>query len=165
MTGPTHRPAVFSRNLSLAYGALLVVACAVGSEWALLTALAGLAALGLGLGLGTGLLVSFGFALFGLAAVLREAGDGSVEGILLVVLLAALAWDAGQRAIDLGDQLGREAGTRRLEYLRAGNSALVGATATAVGYGVFSIAGESGQFTDAVVLLVIATGGTLWATR
>jgi hypothetical protein len=72
------------------------------------------------------------------AAFVAVLAAGLFQLVTLRTLLAAgvgtvVAWDAGERAINVGDQLGRLASTRRLEAVRAGGSLLVGAVAVGLG--------------------------------
>lgn len=165
MSRPQYGPTRVSRILSLAYAALLVLACVPGLGWELWSAGFGLVALGVGTSLGSRRWVSLGFGGFALAAALLEHGGGPIELVLLVVLLAILSWDAGQRAVDVGRQMGRAASTARVEFLHGGSSALVGVAATAVAYSIYSVAGGRRTMATGALLLVIATGFALWTTR
>ena len=94
------------------------------------------------------------------------AGIGGGRALHLLVSLVGLviAWDVSEHAISVGEQLGREAPTRRLELVHAAESSLVGAGGAAVGYGVFRVAGGNQPASSLVILLL---GGVLitWALR
>lgn len=80
------------------------------------------------------------------------SGAGS-EALLVCAVGAAVAWDAGDFAVEVGRQLGRDAPTRRLELVHAGFSLLVGTLAAGVGYGVYAAA-TGGQPLAALVFLL-----------
>jgi hypothetical protein len=69
--------------------------------------------------LGTGLVFVAGL----LSVLLNEAGFGA---LLVVVVLAVIAWDAGETAINVGRQLGREASAWRIQMVHVGATGLVG---------------------------------------
>ncbi|WP_255197382.1 DUF7519 family protein [Halorarius litoreus] len=79
---------------------------------------------------------------------------------LLVISAAAtvLAWDVGDNALSVGEQLGRRARTERLELVHAAASLAVAVVGAAFVYGVFRVAG-GGQPLLAVFLLLF--GATL----
>lgn len=84
-------------------------------------------------GSGSRTLVKLGTA----GAFLSVLGAGLFNVVPTRTLLVAtagtvVAWDAGDRAISLGEQLGRLAQTRRLEAVRTGSTLLVGAVAVAL---------------------------------
>jgi hypothetical protein len=88
-------------------------------------------------------------------AALAAGVNGAPPAILLgAVLAAVLAYDFGGTAVDLGEQLGRESDTRRLELLRLATSSLAGVVAATTSYLVYLV-GASGQPLSAVVLLLI----------
>ena len=77
----------------------------------------------------------------------------------LVVLVGAggavVAWDLLDNAISLGEQLGREADTRRTEVVHAGGSVAVALGVAAGSYGLYSVAG-GGKPLSALVFLLVA---------
>jgi len=126
---------------------------AVGAALVVLTA-----ALGERRGVDLGALVLFG-------AVLLAGTGGARAGPLLAAMVATVvAWDAGDTAVSLGEQLGAEARTRRAALTRTGVSALVGAGGAAVGYGVFRLAG-GGRPASALVVLLLGSVLITWALR
>ena len=60
------------------------------------------------------------------AGLFRLVAPGT---LLIATAGVVVVWDAGDRAISLGEQLGRVARTRRLEAVRAGGTLLVGGVA------------------------------------
>lgn len=147
-------PARFS-----ATGALLAAAVAVGA-----TALASLPAAALG-GLGT-LLVAGGVVFGARRAVTLGAvglfGGAAVAGIfgaapgptLVAATAAVVAWDLGGNAVSVGEQLGREAPTRRGELAHAAAGTAVAAATAGFGYVLYRLA-AGGQPVGALVFLLV----------
>ena len=76
-------------------------------------------------------------------------------------VLTVLAWDAGENAVGLGDQLGRRASTYRVEAVHLGGTALVGAVAVAGGRFVTDVGSPGlplGAFLALVTALVLLAG-------
>lgn len=78
---------------------------------------------------------------------------------LLVIAAGAtvLAWDVGDNALGVGEQLGRNARTDRLELVHAAASLAVAVVGSAVAYGVFRLAGGGRPVLAVVLLLLGAT--------
>lgn len=155
MTEIARRPTVASSVAAAV--AVLVAVLAAGSQAA--SAL-GFAAVGglvfaVGLALGRHRAVDVGalVVLFGIVAGGLEAT--AVEPMIVAAVALVVAWDLANGAIALGNQLGREAETRRLEAVRASSSLLVGLLSGTVGYAAY-VFGGSGQPVAAVALLVVA---------
>lgn len=165
LSRPVDRPTVTSRNLSLAYCLVLLLVAAAGSGWALGSAVAGVGSIGIGFFRCARRWVSVGLWWFVTSALFLALEPGPVEPVVLVTLLGVLAWDAGQRAIETGVQLGREGSTARLERVHAGSSAVVGVGVASIGYSAYVVSGRGLLFPTAAVLLVGVAGFTLWATR
>jgi hypothetical protein len=105
-----------------------------------------------------GALVMFG-------GVLLAGVGGGFPGPLLVALVGTVvAWDAAEHAISVGEQLGRDARTRRVVVVHVAESSLVGAGGAAVGYGVYRLAG-GGQPASALVALLLGAVVITWALR
>lgn len=114
----------------------------------LLAGIAGVVVLGVGLtgafrgrertfvSVGTGLLLVGAF----LSGILYGASAG---GILTATAAAVIAWDLGEQAINLGEQVGREARTLRVELTHATGTVLVAAGAVALALAVRAV-GVSG---------------------
>jgi len=97
------------------------------------------------------------------AGVLVAGVEGAPTHLVLGgVVAGVLAWDVGQNAIELGEQLGREAGTARTELLHAGASAAVGLATAGLGYGVYLV-GVGGRPVAAVALLLFAAAALVAA--
>lgn len=74
--------------------------------------------------------------------------------VLLGGAAAMLAWDVGERALTLGEQLGRAGATRRLRVARTGSSATVGALGVGTGYAVLTVGAGSIPLLALVALLL-----------
>lgn len=151
----TRAPTYLSSGLSLSAALVAAAAMAVQSEIALLLCLVGIVALGAGLVAGIQPFVTVGA--FGLVGGTIAGGVAGAPPLatLVAVTAAVLAWDLGGTAIVLGEQLGREAPTARLELLHAAGSGLVGIATIAAGFLVYETA-TGGQPVSGVFGLVLA---------
>lgn len=99
-------------------------------------------------------LVTAGTALI----LVSAAGSGVVLGAGSLALLASVvativAWDVGEQAIDLGEQVGRQAGTRSVELVHGVGGAAVGAVAVGLAVGIEVIAVTGAPLAGLVALL------------
>jgi hypothetical protein len=147
-------PAVVSTALAVGAGVLSVLASALGSVVGAIPGAAGLAVLGVGLVRGSRAAVTGGSGLLFAGVLLAGASGASPEPLLVGTLGAILAWDIGENGIGLGAQLGRAADTRRLEFVHAASSLVVGAVTAGLGYGVY-LGATSGQPLTALVFLLV----------
>lgn len=148
-------PARLSRWISFVAALVALVSSGLYSWPALATGTLGLGLLGVGLARGSTTGVTVGaFGLF-VGAILAGAQGAPVVPALIGVTFAVLAWDLGGSAISIGDQLGRDADTVRLEAVHMTGSTAVGAVTAGVGFGLYQ-AGNGGQPVAALVFLVIA---------
>lgn len=153
MTVVDRRPARIGRWLSGFAGVLAVVTSGFYSWSALAVGGVGLVVLWAGLLRGTRSAVTTGsFGLF-VAAVAAGTRGAPVPPVLGSVVLTVVAWDAGGNAIGIGEQLGRDAGTARIEIVHSAATLAVGAVTAGVGYAVYRF-GTGGQPVAAVVFLV-----------
>lgn len=101
-------------------------------------------------------LVKIGTALVVLSALHAGAFRlATLPQVLIAVLLAVVAWDAGENAIGLGDQLGQRAETTALELVHVGGTAAVGGvgvTAALLASDIGTVGGSLG----ALVLLLVS---------
>jgi len=164
VTDLTHRPSVLSASLSTLAASASLVAVALADTNALLVALPGVALVGGGALRGSTRLVSLGgLALTG-GVVLAGLAGGGPEALLLGALGALLAWDVAEHGIGIGEHLGREARTARVELVHAAVTLLIGAVAAGVGYAVYrGIAG--GQPMAALVFLLVGVVAAVAALR
>ncbi|WP_207891180.1 DUF7519 family protein [Natrarchaeobius oligotrophus] len=155
----TRRPTKIAGGVSI--GAIVIATAAVVATSAtgglLAVAGVGLVAVGLfgGRPVGRRRLVDYGSLATFAGVVVAGLEGAAIEPTLLATVAVVVAWDLGGSAIDLGEQLGREADTRRLEVVHAVSSALVGLATVTVGFGTYAVA-AGGQPVGAVVLLLLA---------
>lgn len=106
--------------------------------------------------LGTGVVLA--------GVVLASATAVGPAALVAATLLALLAWDAGRYGITVGEQLGRDAATARLELAHVAASAVVGTAGAAVAYGTFLLV-DGGATNLAVVVLLVGVVLLLSAVR
>lgn len=148
-------PAPLSRRFS-AVAALVAVASGGFYSWfALAFGILGFCLLVAGLVRGSHRPVTLGAVGLAVGALVAGIGGAPVPAVLVSVTAAILAWDAGASAIDIGRQLGREAGTTRLEATHVAASTGVGLATAGVGYGLYR-AGTGERPVVALVLLLVA---------
>jgi hypothetical protein len=147
-------PTRLGASLALLAGLFGVLGTGLGVLAAAAPGLAGLLVLGAGLYRGSRRLVSAGAVVLLLGVLLAGIGGGPPAGLVVGTLGALLAWDYGENAITLGEQLGREADTRRAELVHAAAALGVGAVGSGVVYGVY-LAASGGRPVTALVFLLI----------
>lgn len=115
----------------------------------------GVALLVIGTTRGTHWPVTLGAVLLFASALLAGVWGAPALALLVGTAMSVLAWDTAGTAIDLGEQLGREAATVRVQAAHIGASALVGLVTIGISYGIYrSVAG--GQPLAALVFLLLA---------
>lgn len=140
---------------SLGAGFIAVATSGFFAWTALGVGIVGFALLLVGLIRGSNANVTVGaFGLF-LAGLLAGVWGGPVGLVLVSVTAAVLAWDYGGTAISIGEQLGREADTGRLEIVHMASSGTVGMVTAGIGYGLY-LGGSGGQPVVALVFLILA---------
>lgn len=142
----------------VALGFAATAAADLGQMLVSLPGMAGLLALVLGLaplrGSGSRGLLKLGTA--GVTVSVLAAGlfmSVPLRTLLVCGAATIVAWDAGEHAINVGEQLGRHAETRRLEAAHGAGSLLVGGVAVGAGT-VISGVGSSGLPLPALALLL-----------
>lgn len=126
-------------------------------EW--LAGTLGLLVLGIGV---TGLrrgwerpLVSLGAsALLGYLLLRGVVGEPPMTVLLVTAVATVVAWDVGEQAINIGEQMGVTAETRSAELLHAGGSAGVGAVAIVLAIGGYQVGVEEVPLSGLVLLAV-----------
>jgi len=153
--GVDRSPTRTSGRIAILAGVAGALALGVGSLPALALGAAGVAVLAAGVARGERRWVSTGGAGLFLAALIAGA-DGAPVGLTLFAAgLAVLAWDAGGNAIELGEQVGRDASTRSAELAHLSGTVTVAAVAGGLGYAMFATAG-GGRPVTALFLLSFA---------
>lgn len=155
MSEITRRPTL--RSSAAAGAAALVAVLAAGSQSASALGFGAVGGVVFAAGLATGRhrVVDAGALVLFFGVLAGALVVPTVEATIVATIATVLAWDLAHGAIALGDQLGREAETRRLEAVRATSSLLVGLLSGTVGYAVY-VLGGSGQPVAAVALLLVA---------
>jgi hypothetical protein len=162
------RPAELSRLFGVGAGALAALSVAGFSFTAGAVAVLGLLVVVFGVVRGSHPSVSLGAAAT-IGGVLYAGLAGTPAPVVLFgVGASVVAWDLAGFSIDLGDQLGSEARTRRLEVVHATASVGVATVTAGLGYGVYTTA-TGGQPMAALLLLLLAglfvVAGRLFPTR
>lgn len=154
MSEITRAPTRLSASLAtvLATVSLLAVGTTGGSAFAL--AAGGLPLLGLGAFRGYPRAITLGATLLVAGVIFGGIAGAGPESLLVGVVAAVVAWDVGHYGITLGEQLGREARTSRVETVHLAGSLAVGAVTAGVGYGAFVTAAGGLPVASLVFLLV-----------
>jgi hypothetical protein len=157
-------PAVLSASLSVFAGMVAVVALALGSPTALAVAVPGLLVVGLALLVGSRRALGGGETLLVGAVLLAGVQGAPAESLLVATLATLLSWDVGDNAVEVGEQLGRGADTRRAELVHAAASTAVGVVGAGVAYGAY-LGATGGQPVTALVFLLIGAVALVSALR
>ncbi|QLH82006.1 DUF7519 family protein [Halosimplex pelagicum] len=158
-------PTSVSRGVSIIAAFVAVATSAPFSFMAMPFSFGGLAMVGYGLFVTeTRRWLSIGVAgIF--AGVLISGSYGTAGELLLLSLIGTIvAWDVGENAISLGEQIGSQTRTRRTEVVHASASALVGVLAGGFGYLAYQVS-SSGYPAAALVLLLVGAVVLLWTIR
>ncbi|WP_233274761.1 DUF7519 family protein [Haladaptatus cibarius] len=148
-------PARVSQLLAIIAASVALGASAFFGNVGLVGGSLGLVLVALGVVRGSRRLVTTGS--FALLAGVLSGGLAAAPPELMIpgTMATVLAWDSGEQAINVGEQLGREADTRTLEIMHAAASTVVAISAGGVGYGMYLL-GSGGQPMTALVFLLIA---------
>ncbi|MFC4449117.1 DUF7519 family protein [Halorussus aquaticus] len=143
--------------------ALAVTAAGIAAGTSALTGSAGLAAgaagflvVALGVFWGSRRAVTLGSTALLVAALVGGLALPTPYLLLPGVIAAVLAWDLGEQAITVGDQLGRETDTTQLEATHAAGSTVVAVGAGGLGYGIYLVSAGGKPVTALVFLLLAA---------
>lgn len=151
----TRRPTTIDGGVAAGSAVLAAATAAYGSLPAFGAALVGASLLALGLLYGRRPAVDVAALLLFVGVLAGGFAGDSVEATLVGTVACVIAWDLGQCAIDLGEQLGREADTTRLEVVHVASSVLIGVVTVGAGYALYVVA-VGGQPAAALVLLLLA---------
>jgi hypothetical protein len=148
------RPAPLSAVVALAAAAVTAIAASVGSTAGGALAGFGIVVLAPAVINGSRRLVHAGAIALLAGVVVGGAGDAPELWTLVATVAAVVAWDAGQNAISLGEQLGRRADTARAEVVHTAATVALGTTTAGVAYVLYQVAGGSRPLSGVVFLLV-----------
>lgn len=148
-------PARVSQLLSVIAASVALGTSALFGSVGALFGLLGLLVIAVGVARGSRRLLTIGAFVLLVGILSGSLVSAPPELLLPGAIATVLAWDFGEQAINVGEQLGREANTQTLEIMHAASSTIVGIAAGALGYGVY-LAGGGGQPVTALVFLLIA---------
>lgn len=154
MTQIDRSPAVFSGSVAVA-AALVALSPGIYGGAALAAGAVGFVVLLGGVTRGVQPVVTVGATALLVGAILAGLDGAPVEVLLLAVTATVTAWDAGRNAITVGDQLGREAETLRLEAVHLGATAITGTLTASAGYAIYRTV-TGGAPVLALLFLVLA---------
>jgi hypothetical protein len=164
MTEITRRPATAGVSLSMVAATVGFVGVALAAAGAAAPAAVGVVVLALGLYRGSRRVVTFGASALFVGIVYAGVQGGAAEPLLLAALGTVVSWDAGEYAIGVGEQLGRDADTTRLTLVHSATTLLVGVAGAAVVYAVYLSVGGS-QPVAALVLVLLGAIALVAALR
>lgn len=162
MTDLDHAPARTSAGIAVVAAGVAIAV--VGAPTATVIGGTGLVFLLLGVLRGWRRAVTVGAFVIFLGVVYAGLQDAPPEELLLAGAATVIAWDVGEQAINVGEQLGRAAPTARGEVVHAASSTVVGVVTVGVGYVVFRLA-TGGQPLTALVILLAAVIALVAAVR
>ena len=162
--GIDRSPARTSQLLSVIAGSVALGVAALASADGALAAAVGVLLVGGGVVRGSRRLVTVGSFVVLVGVLFGGLNAASPELLLPGTIATVLAWDFGEQAINVGEQLGREADTERLELSHAAASTVVAVATGGVGYGIY-LAGAGDQPVTALVFLLVAVVALASALR
>lgn len=147
-------PVRLSSAVALCFATTVVLVLALDSILAATVGALGVLLAALGLVRGSRRLL--GVAVAALVVGLLAAGmaGASPESSVLAMAATVLVWDVGENAINVGEQLGREADTRRLQLAHVGGGTAFVASVAGVAAAIYAVA-TGGQPAAAIVLLLV----------
>lgn len=149
-------PSSLGRGLTVAAGLLASVSLAPALPAVGVGVLA-TGALAYALRVRSGRVLGVGVATLVVALLLGGVLGTPAELLVIAAGATILAWDVGDNALGVGEQLGRTARTARLELVHAAASLAVAVVGAAVAYAVFGLAGGGRPVLAVVLLLLGAT--------
>lgn len=152
MSTITRRPTRLAGGVSLLSGLGAVASTIPNPMPGAVIAAIGLIAIAGSLATGSRRLLDAG-SLVLFVGVVASADGAPVTGPLVGTIALLVAWDLGALSIKLGDQLGREAATARLESWYILSSTAVGVATGGVAYGVYL--GSRGLTLDALTAILL----------
>lgn len=157
MTAPEFEtsPAQYSATAAVAVAALATVVVALGQPVMAIVGIAGVAVLAGGAFRGVRWAVTAGAGVVFLADLLAATSGIGITTFpaLLAGALSVAAWDIGEHAIGLGEEMGTAARTAHAELVHAALTLAVALVAVSVGYAIFLV-GADGRPVLAIILLV-----------
>ena len=149
------RPGRVGATLALLPALVATLAGGLYTWPGLLLGVTGFLTLAGGLARGSRAAVTLGATGLFIGTVLAGAEGAPVGPVLVGATAAVVAWDVATTAVSVGEQLGRDAATARLEATRALASVGVGVVTVGLSYGVY-LAGAGGRPVAALLFLLVA---------
>lgn len=147
-------PARLSSSVALFAAVLATVAVGLGSTLGAGAGALGVLLAALAMLRGSRRVLAASVAALTLGVLLAGLVGASAEALLFAMVATVSTWDVGENAINVGEQLGREADTRRLELTHVATGTVFGAGVAGVGYAVYEVS-TGGQPASAVALLLV----------
>jgi hypothetical protein len=148
-------PALLSTALAITAAAIAAGTSALASTTGLAVGAGGFLVVLLGVLRGSRRAITLGSTALLIAALVGGLGADAPYLLLPGVIATVLAWDLGEQAINVGEQLGRGAETTQLEATHAAGSTVVAVGAGGLGYGIYLLS-SGGQPVTALVFLLLA---------
>jgi hypothetical protein len=148
-------PTQTSQLLAIIAASVALATSALASSNGGIVGVVGVLVLGAGVFVGSRGLVTGGSFVLLLGVLYGGLLAAPPELLIPGTMATILAWDFGEQAINVGEQLGRDADTQRLETMHAAASTAVAIAAGGLGYGFYML-GSGGQPVTALVFLLIA---------
>lgn len=164
MSEITRRPTRSGTALALSAAGFAILALAFTTTTAALGGFVATVVLAAGVTRGSRRLVDTAGGLFFVALLFAGVGRGGTEALLLAAVASILAWDTAENALSVGEHLGRETATTRLEFVHAAATLAVLVVGVGVVY-VLRSAATGGQPITAVVLLLVGATALVAAMR
>ena len=161
-----HAPSRLSQVLTIVAAIIGVGSTAPFSGFAVPFGLVGLVLLGIGIGK----VYSSGWVSIGVAMILIGTLISGVYGfvppelMLLGVSATFVAWDIGQYGLSIGEQLGRQTRSSRLETVHVASTTVFMGVVSVLTYSIYMI-GDTGQPAPAVTLALVGAILVLWTVR
>lgn len=164
MTEVTRKPPAVSSSLAVLSAGVSLAAVALGAATALPASVLGCVLVGAGVALPSRRAATLGGAALFVGVVAAGVLGGGPAPVVLGLVGAVVAWDVAEHAVGVGEQLGRETDTTRVELVHAAASLLVGVVAAGVAYAAYALA-AGGRPATALVLLLFGSVAILTALR
>ncbi|KAB1197143.1 MULTISPECIES: hypothetical protein [Haloferax] len=160
----TRRPTRSGAAIALSAAGLATLALAFTTATAAVGGLVGTLVIAAGLTRGSRRTLDAAGGVFFLALLFAGLGGVGTEALLLAAVASILAWDVAENALSVGEHLGRETDTTRLEIVHAATTLVVLTVGAGVVYAIWAVA-SGGQPIAAVVLLLVGAIALVAAVR
>jgi len=153
-TGFDDSPTRLGVALSLSLAGVATLALVAGSPTGVIAGVLGTALLAPGLLRGQRRLVDLAAAVLVVGVAVVGVEGASPVPLVVAAGASVAAWDVGENAISVGEQLGRAADTRRAELVHAGGTVALAGGVTVVGVAGFRLTTTTQPVTTVAVLVI-----------